>query len=177
MEKVEVQGRLFKPEGYLAGPIGGLSWDEANTWRANVASMLQPMKTRSPLRPIKIDDETFDVKDHCFVTDGGRANDSRKTTLIPFHHLFQRDYMDVHESDFIFANYLGTKKISVGTNAEISWGYRRGMPMFVVMEEGNINENVFLLEMITRRYFTLAEAVNAVREYYRYPVLDIGGED
>lgn len=171
----EVKGRPYKPEGYLAGPIGGLTWDEANTWRENVASMLQPMKARSPLRPIEYNGEIINIKDSCFVTDGGRLSNSREreAPTIPFHNLFKRDYIDVHECDFIFANYIGTKKISVGTNAEIAWAFHAGKAMFVAMEEGNVNENPFLLGMISRRYFTLAEAVNGVREYYGFGALDI----
>jgi hypothetical protein len=162
--------RPYRPTVYLAGPIGGLTWDEATGWRNQAESLLIPFETRSPLR----DMDGMSLKDHCFVTDGERESNKENYVEFPFYKLFQRDYMDVHTCDAMLINMIGAKRQSVGTICEIAWGYRRGMPMFVAMEPGNLNENPFITPQIPRRYHTLANAINALREFYGYVRYDVG---
>jgi hypothetical protein len=170
----------LKADLYLAGPIGGLTWDEATGWRDNVASLLAPMKTRSPLRPIMFEGQLVDLRDSCYVNDGAVLSNSREreAITIPFEHLFKRDYMDCHECDGLFVNFIGAKKKSVGTVCEISWAYRRGIPIVIVMEPGNLNEDVFLERMFTgRRFNTLADGVNYMRGFFGWPSYDANGSD
>lgn len=163
----------YRPSVYLAGPIGGLSWEEATGWREQAEELLRPCTTASPLR----DMDGMSIKDHCFVTDGARASNQENYVPFPFSKLFQRDYMDVHTCDAMLINFIGAKKQSVGTICEIAWGFRRGMPMFVAMEPGNINENPFLTPQMHRRFATLADAMNALREHYGYQPYDAGSAD
>jgi hypothetical protein len=116
------------------------------------------------------------LRDHCFVTDGARASNQENYVEFPFVKLFQRDYMDVHTCDAMLINMIGAKKQSVGTICEIAWGYRRAIPMFLAMEPGNINENPFITPQTPRRYPTLADAINALREFYHYPAYDAGND-
>lgn len=169
--------RPFRPSVYLAGPIGGLTWDEATGWRVQADELLRPCKAVSPLRDMEVDGVMMSIKDHCFVTDGERESNKENYKEFPFSKLFQRDYMDVHTCDAMLINFIGAKRQSVGTICEIAWGFRRGMPMFVAMEPGNINENPFLTPQMHHRFGTLADTMNALRAFYNYPAYDAGSAD
>lgn len=162
----------FRPTVYLAGPIGGLSWDEAHGWREAAPKLIAPCKVISPMR----DMDGVSLRTSCFTTDG--REQAVEMDRIPFHKLFQRDYMDAHTCDAMLINMIGSKTRSVGTICEIAWGYRRAIPMFMAMEpEGNPNDNPFIAPMIARRFPTLADAINGLREYYGYPAYEAGAAD
>lgn len=167
--------RPYRPSVYLAGSIGGLTWEEATGWRDQAKELLRPCETFSPLR----DMDGVSLRDSCFVTDGGRTSNAVDPDRAPFDFkkLFKRDYMDVHTCDAMLINMIGAKKQSVGTICEIAWGFRRAMPMFVAMEPGNINENPFITPQIPRRFDTLADAMNALRTFYNFEPYDAGSAD
>lgn len=163
---------------YLAGPIGGLTWDEATGWRNGVADMLKPMTTLSPLRPMDMGNgETVDLRDSCFVNDGARlSNEStnKEKVVLPFGKLFKRDYMDVHTCGAMFTNFLGAKVKSVGTLCEIAWAYRRAIPNVVVIDKDNVNHNPFLDPQYSAQFDNLADAVNWMREKFGWPKYEVG---
>lgn len=170
----------YKARIYLAGPIGGLSWDEANGWRNGATNMLYPMIGVSPMRPMEHNGEMVDLRDSCFVSDGGRlSNDpeNQDKTILPFEKLFQRDYRDVHECDAVLFNFLNAPKQSFGTICELAWTYRRGIPAVVVINEGNPNQNPFGEQMYFNMVRTLADGVNYLRSYFGHPVYDLAGGD
>lgn len=155
----------FKATVYLAGPIGGLTWAEATDWRNNATELLRPMRCLSPLR----DMDGASLRGSCFTEDRAQESNFDK---VPFNKLFQRDYMDVHTCDAVFVNFIGAKKQSVGTICEIAWTYRQGKPMVVVMEPGNINENIFLDMQIHHRAHNLADGINMLRGLYGWTPYD-----
>ncbi len=150
---------------YLAGPIGGLTWEEATRWRTHVASMLSPLECRSPLRDME-DGRSLRSSHH--VTDGGRLSNEGKDTALPFEELFARDETDCcFDSTFVFFNYLGAKTLSVGTNSELSWCRALDIPRVVVIEdEGNPNLHPFLIPQFQNRFNNIADAVNFVRKHF-----------
>lgn len=167
---------MSRPHIYLAGPIGGLTWDEASKWRDSVTTLLSPMECRSPLRPLN----GVDLRDSCFVTDSARlSNESVDTSkkLLPFGKLFDRDYADCHECDGVFVNFIGAKKQSVGTICEIAWAFRRGVPLVVVIDKDNINHNPFLNPQYTKMFDNLADGVNYMRGAFGYTPYDANGAD
>jgi hypothetical protein len=166
--------RQFRPSVYLAGPIGGLTWDEAAGWRLQAKDLLRPCSVLSPLRDT---DDGRSLRYSHFTTDG-RPDLSNGELVLPFSELFKRDYMDCHTCDAMLINMIGAKSRSVGTICEIAWGYRRAIPMFLAMEpEGNVNDNPFLTPQLPRRFPTLADAMNALRAFYNYPAYDAGSAD
>jgi len=151
---------------YLAGPIGGLTWEAATRWRANVASMLSPLTCLSPLRDT---DDGRSLRSSHHVTDGGRLTNEGKDSAIPFEELFARDETDCCVlSNLVFFNYLGAKTLSVGTNSELSWCRALAIPRVVVIEdEGNPNLHPFLIPQFQNRFNNVADAVNFVRKRFR----------
>ncbi len=156
-----IKDHVYKPSVYLAGPIGGLTWDEATGWRDQATELLRPMKCFSPLRDL----DGVSLRDSCFVEDRVQVPGTER---IPFSKIFQRDYMDVHTCEAIFVNFVGAKRHSVGTICEIAWAYRAAKRMVVVMEKGNINENIFLDIQIHHRAHTLEDGIDMMRALYGY---------
>ena len=157
--------KRFMETVYLAGPIGGLTWEEATRWRTNVASMLSPLECLSPLRDT---DDGRSLRSSHHVTDGGRLTNEGKDSAIPFQELFIRDETDCcQRADLVFFNYLGAKTLSVGTNSELSWCRALGIHRVVVIEdEGNPNLHPFLIPQFQNRFNNIADAVNFVRKLF-----------
>jgi hypothetical protein len=159
---------------YLGGPIGGLTWHEANSWRNSVTSLLAPLNCLSPLRPLNGVSQ-FD----CNPTFNEHVNDDQ---VLPFHVFHKRDYEDVDSSQMLLFNFIGAKRKSIGSACEIARGYYRQTPMVCVMELGNINEDVFLLAHFqnnvgnTCRVHTLQEGVNAIRQFFGLPVYETAAD-
>jgi len=161
---------------YLVGPIGGQTWEQATGWRYLVASLLQPLDCRSPLRPMN----GMDIAQSTHLDKSGllQGQDDEK---VPFSKLFDRDYGDVDAADALFINFIGATRKSIGSAMEISRGFKRGIPMVMAMEPGNINEDVFLEEHFKHpsqemncRCHTLKAAVNAMRAIFSLPAYDLG---
>lgn len=93
---------------YLAGPITGLTWGESTDWREyvkNYISTLSPLRGKQRLREIAGNIPIMDsYEDHPLTTAKG---------------INTRDYNDVKRADAIFVNFLGAKKVSIGTVMEI----------------------------------------------------------
>lgn len=158
---------------YLAGPIGGLTWDEATKWRDHVASLLNSdrIECRSPLRDF---DDGRSLRSSHHVVDGGRLTNEGKDTALPFVELFWRDFADAAEASFILFNFLGAKKQSIGTVCELAWAFAWETPLVVVIDKDNINHNPFLEPMMTnmgaiKTVETLQEGINAVRRHFNLP--------
>jgi len=158
---------------YLAGPIGGLTWDEATQWREHASNLLNndDIKCLSPLRDF---DDGRSLRSSHHVVDGGRLTNEGKDTALPFIDLFRRDYQDARSADFILFNFLGAKKQSVGTVCELAWAYAWVTPLVVVIDNENINHNPFLAPMMTALgtrpiVETLQEGINVVRRHFDFP--------
>lgn len=168
---------------YLAGPIGGLTWEEANGWRTYVTELLKPLNCLSPLRDIEVDGKMLSLKGFTNTSDKKFLSNSRASGDLPFQILFDRDYRDVDFCNFLFVNMIGAKKKSTGTIMEVSRAFKRGIPMVLAMEPGNANEDIFFETHFNHSYYpsarvhTLKEAVNYVRRVFRLPVYDFGDGD
>lgn len=167
---------LYKGIVYLAGPIGGLTWDEATRWRTHVADLLQPLNCLSPLRDT---DDGRSLRSSHHVTDGGRLTNEGKDTAIPFQELFERDKDDCcFKAQFVFFNYLNAKKVSIGTNCELAWCEALSIPRVVVIEDdNNPNLNPFLIPQFCNRFNNIADAVNFTRRHFSLPELSVGGDE
>lgn len=158
---------------YLAGPIGGMTWEEASRWRTQVSSVLSPLTCLSPLRD-HADGRSLRNSHH--VTDGGRDSPEGQASAIPFEELFLRDHDDCcFQAQFVFFNYLGAKKPSFGTNSELAWCHALQIPRVVVIEdEGNPNQNPFLELQFQNRFNNIADAVNFTRSFFNLPAFIAG---
>lgn len=70
-----------------------------------------------------------------------------------------RDYFDCRRADLIVVNFLGAKRVSIGTVMEIAWAHAHRVPVVLVMEESdNPNDHCMLRECCSYRVSTLYQA-------------------
>lgn len=119
---------------YLAGPITGLDYKGATNWRNEVRDKVGPyIGTYSPLRGKEFLGRATAIADHY---DG--------SVMAGVKGINTRDYNDVVTSDAVFVNFLGSKKVSIGTVMEIAWAKAHNVPVVCVMEEDNIHHHAML---------------------------------
>src|SRR4051812_12682585 len=98
---------------YLAGPITGLSFDNAVNWREEfIAKLPSEIVGLSPLRGKDYLEGEPSIA-ACYENAGLVLSCERGITT--------RDYNDVKRSDVIVVNLLGAQKVSIGTVMEIAW--------------------------------------------------------
>ena len=76
------------------------------------------------------------------------------------HAIFARDKWMVQQSDILYANFLGSKIVSIGSMMELAWGNLLGKQIIVVMEKENIHRHAFVLEAATIIFETEEDAIN-----------------
>jgi nucleoside 2-deoxyribosyltransferase len=139
---------------YLAGPIAGLTFDDADEWRiraraelakANIDGM-SPLRGKSYLRNLGA------LTAVC--VDEGKAG----LLSLP-RSIMTRDYYDATSCDVMLVNLLGATRISIGTMMEVAWAYQKRTPVVCCMEDGNVHEHAMLHEAIGFRVQTLEEGI------------------
>ncbi len=143
---------------YLAGPIKGLLYDVATTWREEFKRALDPRITAlSPMRGKEYLLGTQPIADayseHVLST--GKA-------------IVSRDSFDVRRADVLVVNLLGAAQVSIGTMFELAWAHQQHTPIVLVMEPGNVHDHAFVREVATFRMDTLEQA-RAVAEHILLP--------
>ena len=106
---------------YLAGPVAGLTHDEARFgWRKEFADMLPPeIPVFSPLRGI---------------SDGynGKVLDYKNQKNITGSWFVERDLYDIIHCDAVVANFKGSESVSIGTVFELGSIYRDRKPFIII---------------------------------------------
>lgn len=139
---------------YLAGPITGESWEEANEWRVEVSNHFKDNYPQligfSPLRH------------KAYLQQEKKICDSYENMILSSQRgLFARDFNDVKTSHLVFVNLLNTKIVSIGTVMEIAWADAFRIPIVLVMEkENNIHEHSMLREACPFRVDTLDDGID-----------------
>lgn len=133
---------------YLAGPIEGVSLEEASKWRDNATSFFKKVyiSTRDPLRRKKFHDQPYS------------KNLANKIVAM--------DVQDVRKSSTVLLNLLnrGNGK-AWGSICELMIAHQAGKPVIVVLEEGY--KHPFIDVYATEIHHTLEEAMEATLAYYR----------
>ena len=120
---------------YLAGPITGHSYSDANSWREEVETALghQGIKGYSPLRG----------KD--YLSSENNIQDSYENQIMSsIIGINVRDYNDCKTSDAILVNLLDTQKVSIGTCMEIAWARAFQIPCVIIIKKGSIHDHGML---------------------------------
>lgn len=153
--------RTAKFKVYLAGPISGLTYDDAQEWREDASHLLGPyIAAYSPLRA------------KSFLRSEGKLEGSYSNPLASQRGIMTRDHFDCQTSDAILCYLLGVTKPSLGTVMEMAWAYAYKKPLVVVMEPGDcvfvppINPHdghPMILEAIDYRVTTLEEGCDVIR--------------
>jgi len=117
---------MYRPfKVYLAGPIYGQTFDQANDWRDRAIQMLAPeVAGYSPLRGKEFLEEHIEVY--------GRPIEEHP--LLSTRAIMERDFYDVSSSDVILVNLLGASKPSYGTVYELAWAFALRIPLVLIIE-------------------------------------------
>lgn len=138
---------------YLAGPISGLTYDGAQSWRDEVKAKIHPdIKTLSPLRgkeylklrgPLEGAYDNFPMS-----TDQG---------------LTARDRYDCTRADIVLFNLLGASRISIGTMVEMGWADAARRPAILVIEnKGNPHDYPMIRQICQFRVDNLEDGIKIV---------------
>lgn len=139
---------------YLAGPITGLTYDEANDWRNKAREYLaqfnivafSPLRGKAYLKNLGELTATAEEEGKAGVLSTPKA-------------IMARDYRDATSCDVLFVNLLGATRVSIGTVMEIAWVYQLHKPIVLVMEPGNVHEHAMITETLGFRVSTIEEGL------------------
>lgn len=142
-----------RPRCYLAGPISGVSWESAVSWRKVVSEELarHGVEAIDPLRHSEV-----------------LAGETKLRSVYPEwlwiqqRAIVHRSLYHVRRSQVVLANVLGARERSVGTITEIAVAHEYRIPVVLVVDEGNPHDHPFLKEMATVVTEDLNDAVEAV---------------
>jgi nucleoside 2-deoxyribosyltransferase len=141
---------------YLAGPISGCDYNTATDWREQVTEDLakygiqgmSPMRCKSYLKDL---------------ADLGVEDVHKMNATSTARGIMTRDRYDCTNCDVLLVNFLGAKRISVGTVMEIAWADLCRTPTIVAMEKDNIHRHAMVDEAVGFRVDTLEEAVEITK--------------
>jgi nucleoside 2-deoxyribosyltransferase len=137
------------PRIYLAGPITGLTYEESVTWRKQVSDVLTPLGIQCfcPMR-----------------TKDALSGPTHLQTLLRAPRSIQvRDHNDCIHADCLLVNFLGAKRVSIGTVMEIAWAYTRQIPVVCLMEPGNLHDHEMIQESISFRVSNIQDGIEIVK--------------
>lgn len=139
---------------YLAGPIGGLTYDQASDWRDEAHQYLsgRGIDAYSPLRYKEF------LRKHGTLT----TQPYTEHPLATRRGILTRDHWDCMTADLILVYLKDAPVVSMGTVMEIAFGHAYRKPIVAVMEPGNVHEHAMVSEAIDFRVDTLDEALSIV---------------
>jgi nucleoside 2-deoxyribosyltransferase len=145
---------------YLAGPISGLSFEEATDWRHSAVAALGTVgiKCWSPLRGKEYLAQLEKISGH--------GNEyAHMGALATARGIMTRDRFDATRCDVLLANLLDYPRVSVGTVMEIAWADAHRIPVVACMEAdgSNPHEHVMINEAIGFKVGTLADAFLVIK--------------
>ncbi len=148
---------MCKPALYLAGPITGESWNGATDWRTQVSLALGAagIEGISPLRS----------KEY-LLNEVAIADRYDEHILSTSKGIFTRDFYDVSRVDGLFVNFLGAKKVSIGTVMEIAYAWSLRKPIIVVMDKENMHQHSMLRESAGWVVDTIEEGIHVAQNVF-----------
>ena len=114
---------MSKPTVYLAGPIGGLTSDQAKGWRHNISEELAQHGIRG-ISPLRCEPAT-----HGVYAPSGDEDDPLFGSAMA---IGSKNEFDARSCDIILAHL---SFISIGTLIELGWGKALNKPVIVVSED------------------------------------------
>ena len=140
---------------YLAGPIAGLDYEGATSWRDLATRDLAAagIKALSPMRAKEF------LRDRGKLTNRGYEENPLSTERA----IMTRDRFDATRCDVMLVNFAGAERISVGTVMECAWADLSRTPIVCVMEPGNVHEHAMLCEALGFRAAMFEEGLDVVK--------------
>jgi nucleoside 2-deoxyribosyltransferase len=147
---------------YLAGPITGLTYGQADEWRGYARGVLDGwcIDGFSPMRA-----QGEDLSNMGVLQDvAPEAYDGAGNPMLTEKAVFGRDHWDVKTCDLVLVNMLNAQEKSGGTFFEIAWAFAYHKPIVLVMEpNGNPNDHTFVRQSATFRVEDLDVGLAVVR--------------
>jgi len=145
-----MKGKTMNKTIYLAGPVGGLTEEEAKGWRKQFADDLKfyaEVKGISPLRAEPPTDGSYDIQNS--------ANSGDECWGSP-RAVASKNYFDVTHCDIVVA-YLPSK--SLGTVVEMAWAFEMGKSVILVSDVPDIADHPLLMRCASWIVPTLEDAM------------------
>lgn len=139
---------------YAAGPITGLSYDNATHWRHYLYNNLIKHKiiVLDPLRGKYYLKQEKEIK-----------TSYERTIFSSAKGITSRDRWDVLRSDLLFVNFLGAEKVSIGTVMEIAWANLKDIPIILCMQKNNIHDHAMIKEVSNFVVESLDDGINVIK--------------
>jgi nucleoside 2-deoxyribosyltransferase len=121
---------MSRPSVYLAGPITGLSFQGATSWRHYARDFLadRGIEAFSPLRG-----KEYLARLQEPISGHGREYAHLGTLSTP-PAVIARDHFDVHRVDLVLAYLHGATAVSIGTCFELAWALHARKPVVGVFD-------------------------------------------
>lgn len=135
---------------YLAHPITGLSYDDVHQYYETLRLVLKnagfdvihPMTGKGYLRT------EMEFSPH------GYGN-----PVSTNHAIVERDQWMVEQADLVLVDLVGATQRSIGCISELAWAHLLRKHTIVAMEDGNVHQHAFIIEMADVLFPTLEEAI------------------
>lgn len=142
---------------YLYGPITGLTIDGASDWRTWMRGQLglHGIEAVSPLRGKENFAGLGELSAH------GRDYPAGALATAPA--ILARDKFDVLRADMLVGNFLGARRVSIGSMFEQAWAHLHHKPVAVAAEaKGHVHDHLFFNQTIDFRCDSLEELRDVV---------------
>lgn len=144
---------MTKPLVYLAGPITGLSYGGATSWREEAITELAKhgIVGLSPLR----------AKD--YLLNETKLADEYDVVMSTGRGITTRDRFDCTRADLVLVNLLGADRVSIGTVMELAWADLSRTPIVLCIDdEENPHEHAMIREVVGWRVNSVQAAIDVV---------------
>jgi nucleoside 2-deoxyribosyltransferase len=119
---------------YLAGPITGLTYDDARFgWRKEFGERMTEHGV-TVLSPMRHEGHLAEVK-------GPLDKDYPSHIFSHGKMIVAKDFLDIDVSAIVVANFMGAKKASLGTVAEIGYAAAKGKTIVVIRDKDDAIHN------------------------------------
>ena len=139
---------------YLAHPISGLTGNEVFKYYDDICTILS--KNYKILSPM-IGKNYLRNNNKCIPN-------GYKNAISNDHSIFQRDTWMVNQSDVVFCDFTGSKKVSIGCCMELAIASFLNKHTIIIMNEENIHNHSFILESADIIFDTFNEGINYLIE-------------
>ena len=145
---------------YLSGPITGLTYKQARFgWRKEVGDRLAEASI-PVLSPMRHEGHLAELE----------AKKITNASIDPINHFFSqpkmivaKDFLDIDMSEVMLVNFIGAKKVSQGTVAEMGYAYAKGKTIITVLDKDNVHNSVFVREMSDAVLDNMDDALHIVQ--------------
>lgn len=155
---------------YLAGPIAGLTYEEATlSWRDKVAKALDGyhLSDKGTIPSLQEGIQTFSpMRGKIFLKGTGEAIGKQGYEQHPMSSMqgiIGRDRNDVMNCDLVFMNVYGAEKVSIGTTVELGWADAFRKPVVLILNEGGVHDHAFYKGLATYVCNSLEQGIQCAK--------------